>query len=985
TSPSLPPPPRALELVKEEVCRALRHFSSHPLKGCPSPPLPSDLLHQFDIARDGKVTYGDFKAGLKGLGLGLTMTEEDQLAGDFDEGGIGLVDREKFEHMASLDLTRDPTKWEGHGSGIDWSSMQEKKENLHTSLEEYQSSYSPVECWSGGNTIQSQRSEHSSQSLACDTSWGSREWSKRLVQSRPLSTWPSNSSLSFENWKNIANAGSPVTGIHLDASPKKNKTTPRSYQASVRQGALLQGHIAQQGNALRRTRSQHMQDQEGDKGEHDPPRSDNNRGRVTTQARTNRKQGPRPHSAPPGGRDQGFRGNGDERRSILEESLDRNRIKREVRKNSIWNAANRAESIIYHKSGGNLMGLRWKLAGADPSGSGVLTANELAVTARRFGIGLDDKESNALAARYGRGCHSGIDYGHLIDTLEARAAKLPISEAGVGSRKRLEKQESAPLAQSRTMHSGKRNTWQSNVNWGMGRGLKGSQLGRRACGKALALLDRQGERSVENVLHLVNPARHEGISAKQLRQSLCILAGGDPLSDIEHQALFQIVSNGSQKVQRRELVDILRANEMEEQQMHVRRKIQREAEHRRHNRDWALHLRHSKVLDWHSPIGPVPTGGYHHPEAHRDGLVYQRVCDRVRKVQERCSSAAPVREHAKNVNSRMDCYIEIPSDTTKISGTRNPTKPLRVSPQTLRSKLSSLGVPLGDEDFTTLLARINPSGHGDVTYKDFCNSLHLPCYQGGHDIGGMRASDDTAAESVPLESHPFTSAIQNRALALMVSDELTCDGGLFHHNEATAGCTNPNFTTTMIAGQDTQRSSISYRPKRHQSPAPAPAARRSGCRSGSQGQTVVLGGDQPESWALMDEGELGFSRSSPYGSGSAGQKSKRTCIDRHKTPGSSAPDLELFTNLRDRKLHESKPIVEGNRRGQGHRPPDNDLGFGSDRMILSAGIQYYREGRDTNGPTGDQTKRHLRTKRTGAEGQYGAWASSSIREILQHD
>lgn len=97
------PPPRALELVKEEVHRALEAFSTRPLKGQPGAPLPSDLLRPFDVSKDGLVTYREFQTGILGLGIGLTAKEAQALARTVDEDGAGLVDRGKFE----AEMTRE--------------------------------------------------------------------------------------------------------------------------------------------------------------------------------------------------------------------------------------------------------------------------------------------------------------------------------------------------------------------------------------------------------------------------------------------------------------------------------------------------------------------------------------------------------------------------------------------------------------------------------------------------------------------------------------------------------------------------------------------------------------------------------------------------------------------------------------------------------------------------------------------------------------
>lgn len=103
------PPPRALELVKEEVHRALKAFSTRPLKGESSAPRPSDLLRPFDVSKDGRVTYRELQAGILGLGVGLMDHEAGALARAVDREGSGLVDRGQFEAAAMQD-------W-GHSGG----------------------------------------------------------------------------------------------------------------------------------------------------------------------------------------------------------------------------------------------------------------------------------------------------------------------------------------------------------------------------------------------------------------------------------------------------------------------------------------------------------------------------------------------------------------------------------------------------------------------------------------------------------------------------------------------------------------------------------------------------------------------------------------------------------------------------------------------------------------------------------------------------
>lgn len=114
-------------------------------------------------------------------------------------------------------------------------------------------------------------------------------------------------------------------------------------------------------------------------------------------------------------------------------------------------------------------------------------------------------------------------------------------------------------------------------------------------------------------------------------------------------------------------------------------------------------------------------------------------------------------------------------------------------------------------------------------------------------------------------------------MVLAPKDDLNLDGGVFHLNLATQGCTNPNFTTTMIPvverfsksdeveGRATCRARSapadigSYRPHRRQSPAPAPGLRYTGCRPGSQGQSVLISDNHSRLWSLTgEEAEMSF-------------------------------------------------------------------------------------------------------------------------------
>lgn len=122
------PPPRALELVKEEVHRALEAFSTRPLKGETSARCPADLLRPFDVSRDGRVTYHEFQAGMLGLGIALTNHEAGALARAVDREDSGLVDRGRFEAAATQDwgqgggeceeATSAPERFEGESEAF---------------------------------------------------------------------------------------------------------------------------------------------------------------------------------------------------------------------------------------------------------------------------------------------------------------------------------------------------------------------------------------------------------------------------------------------------------------------------------------------------------------------------------------------------------------------------------------------------------------------------------------------------------------------------------------------------------------------------------------------------------------------------------------------------------------------------------------------------------------------------------------------------
>lgn len=192
----------------------------------------------------------------------------------------------------------------------------------------------------------------------------------------------------------------------------------------------------------------------------------------------------------------------------------------------------------------------------------------------------------------------------------------------------------------------------------------------------------------------------------------------------------------------------------------------------------------------------------------------------------------------------------------------------------LRAGLASLGVPLNDEDFTTLLANTDLDHKGQVSYPDFCQTLKLhrlynerrkstqtsPAVLTSQCIGQGAVVREDKASSGDGGGGGGGSA-RRKAMELAPADNLNLDGGLFHCNPATVGCTNPNYTTTMIPAWTEQRGRVdpAYRPKRRQSPAPAPGLRYTGYRPGYQGQTVLLSDNHPRLWSSTgEEAELNF-------------------------------------------------------------------------------------------------------------------------------
>lgn len=227
-------------------------------------------------------------------------------------------------------------------------------------------------------------------------------------------------------------------------------------------------------------------------------------------------------------------------------------------------------------------------------------------------------------------------------------------------------------------------------------------------------------------------------------------------------------------------------------------------------------------------------------------------------------------EHARGTDAGATTSTPEGNDTRSKRGDRN--APPTLSPSALRAGLGSLGVPLGDEDFVTLMATTDPNRCGEVSYPSFCEALKLHEIRGEILDGGRPATP--AGQQRPCSAPPAPSLTQSegryagvgavgtaavvggegggyarrRAMELAPPTDARRDleGGVFHVNPATQGCANPNFTTTMmsISGRGTDKStSEAYRPKRRQSPAPAPGGALTGVRAKSHGQTLLVVGD----------------------------------------------------------------------------------------------------------------------------------------------
>lgn len=101
-----------------------------------------------------------------------------------------------------------------------------------------------------------------------------------------------------------------------------------------------------------------------------------------------------------------------------------------------------------------------------------------------------------------------------------------------------------------------------------------------------------------------------------------------------------------------ELLDTLRTAEAAENRERTQRKLVHQAGLPKSGRGSASHWRHSDVLDWDVPPagggGGDPSevglkGGRQHKESRRQALVFERLRDSVRQIQEGRNSAGPVR------------------------------------------------------------------------------------------------------------------------------------------------------------------------------------------------------------------------------------------------------------------------------------------------------------------------------------------------------
>ncbi|CAM9862800.1 unnamed protein product [Ectocarpus fasciculatus] len=1220
------PPPRALELVKEEVHRALKAFSTQPVKGEPNAPLPSDLLRPFDVSKDGRVTYREFRTGVLGLGIGLTAHEAEALAQVVDREGTGLVDRGRFEAAA----TRD---WGGGGGGGRQGRPTSAPGRVSGAVAEPQSGsgasqvhdeYVNSQADDGSSVRDGEKGCVGEEVLPppptpSGTTESLQQWSRSEAtggssRNRGPSTsssdyWQQNASRHNDsnNAADAAVANTPAsTGSnsgrsdgkvnchreHSSASPAAAAAGPKRSNSDYYTHNTNQ-HLSQKYlQSLQTLRSLLRRDGVFDEVKSTPTADETNKskrrslsfGTETQERHERRRQKQSQHQVGlrPSGGGGGGGGGGDGKRRVDSGTVEHRRFREEdgradsppplnraaanggdrqhqqqqqQQRGAGGGAAStgktiavvsdtealdhhararavaaRAESILRLRSRGNLVGLRRAVSKADPSASGVISRREMErVILRRFGTGLEDDEARHLAARYQKDFNgrSMVDYGRLFDSLEVKEAGLfgrvvrsspgPSTPSGRGRREDQQRSSSRnggggtrarsasmgdagegrrrgsrpvrAAAGARTRHS-QRRYWRRGVPDAAaddfvrdGAPAEESQLVRRARAKTLALLDRHGTPSVDCVFGLVDQAHTQTVSSGELREALRILGGSDTLSEIEHRALFKGISKGRDRVHYRELLDTLRAAEVAENRERTQRKLEHQAGLPTSGRGSAIHWRHSDVLDWDAPPaggggrkgsrGAGLKGGRQHRESRRQALVFQRLRDGVRQIQEKQNSAGPVfdmfRQRGRG-RGRGYSDAAVAAANASGNGTNDGDDPRRtpppLSPSALRAGLGSLGVPLGDEDFVTLIAATDPDRRGKVSYPTFCEALDLHPLRGDPAGDGHWTAAGSEGQERPSSAPPAPTASrqQNRRhagsgggsggttagdagkgrgegggyarrrameLAPPADTREDLEGGVFHVNEATYGCANPNFTTTMVSASNGGGGKASnhappdaYRPKRRQSPAPCPGGTLTGVRTKSHGQTLLVvgsgGGDRVELRGQTGlEAERRFrqglgvkmrrsrSLSSCHSRGRGGWENLGTLSARDIAP----PTHPLSATADDNGKAWSgtnntarTPVLtggRGNRRGRSHTPRDSDLGFGSERMRStsrcdddedspgggrserrSGSVGWRRTG--TNGDIGPGLRR-VRSLSLGAERRYGDWARSSVQHLLRQD
>ncbi|CAM9255909.1 unnamed protein product, partial [Hapterophycus canaliculatus] len=1223
------PPPRALELVKEEVHRALEAFSARPLKGQSDSPLPSDLLRPFDVSKDGLVTYREFQTGILGLGIGLTAQETEALTRTVDEEGTGLVDRGKFEAQMTQDWGRSgdckkTTSAAGFAtfsaardgavcSDEDAPRSQNGCANQETSFlrpeeEQHQARHQPRPN-DGTGARDSQTRFFSGEELLPPPPQSSKIPKPLRSDSTPETTTKGSSAcgppvVSFDHWQrhrtaarkrdsseNGSDAAAPTASIPARAKASISTSSrskgrgekSRSAKASnneqnlhpslehlssldtlrslLRQDGVFDDKAMAMANRTddvsrrpssflgtskdRESGGKRRQEQNQDRCQHQScqvnevnlrssGRSDGGgdcrrRGDLSMAKNNNLLEVLRrdasssslsPRGASVGCNFAGGRRGNDRPGTCVPVSTAEILQNLEKRGSAI---AARAESVLRLRSRGDLVGLRRAVSKADPSASGVVSQREMErAVLRRFGAGLGDDEARELATRYRRDFNgrSMVDYGRLFDSLEAKEAGLlgqpmpssssPSSYSGRGRGwgRRREGQQQQRLfsrnseggrrarpasmevvkggqrrgSSSMPAAAGARNRYSqrrysrrgaldcdNNYNGCIGGDVPAeeSQLVRRARAKTLALLDRHGTRSFESIFRLVDPAHTQSVTSRKLRKGLRMLGGTDTLSEVEHRALFRDVSKGRDRIKYRELLDTLRMAEAAENRERTHRKLACQAELPTSGRGSASHWRHSDVLDWDVPpagggstedtCAVGLTGGRQHKESRRQALVFDKLRNSVRQIQEQRDSAGPVLDmfyrEGKSNGQDDGGTTSTPGGSDAISRRDDRHTPPALSPSALRAGLGSLGVPLGDEDFVTLIATADPDRRGVVSYPSFCEALNL------HEIRGDLLDDGRPATlieqqrlcSMPPPPPPPSlrqsegqywgvSAVSTAAgagnrgregggytrrrameLAPPADTQRDLEGGVFHANPATQGCLNPNFTTTMMPvssrgpGGAHPSPVEAYRPKRRQSPAPAPGGILTGVRARSHGQTLLVVGDGGDHVDLRGETGAEAERQFRQGLGVKMRRSQSlsSCYTRGRrgwdnlgTPSARgiapSPQASSSSVTESRAAWSGAGITgtcvftggSGNRRNRGHTPRDNDLGFGSERMRCRSrchddedrsirGRSHCSEAED--GSNMDAGLRRARSLSLGAERRYGDWARSSVKHLLQQD